>query len=691
MASGATLVAPKGWSVDAAGDVVTLVDPERAVTLFVVERPEHDALAAIPAAWRRVRPGFAPTVEGEADAPPPSGGWDATLSVRHAAPAHRAVAATARRWGGRTWVALVDGDRPAMDRRGAQIETAIGSVRPRGMEPESLVGRPLRRLDGAALDAFLDEARARLAVPGAVVAVVRGREVIYERALGVREIGKPERVGASTRFLVGSVTKPMTTLMQAALVDAKVLTWETPVTTLLPSFALGDPDVTRKVAVWHTSCACTGMPRRDAEYLFEWANVSPEARVASMRAMKPTTGFGETFQYSNLMVAAGGFAAAHAYAPERSLADAYAAAMRDEVFGPLGMAATTLDFDVVARGDHAAPHALAIDGATRALPLALEKNVLPIAPAGAVWTTMADLERYALAELGRGVTPEGRRIVSESSYAERRRVRVRSGADDGYGLGLDVSKLAGLEAVGHDGGAFGYGSTMLLLPERDVAVLVLTNVRNGGGYEQLPFNRVAVRKVVELLFPGAKDVAAQTLAYLVDARRRSTASGLAGVERAPDAAWLTRLAGAYSHPSLGRVDVRGAVFDAGEWRTTFGRRARGGADELVFLDPPFAGVAITALGDPPRLVLDAGQETYELARTSDARAARMPAGTRADCREDDVASLSGSAELVTSMRVMTATSGTAIVSHRPMPARTSVAWALAAVSQRARQRVSSST
>lgn len=295
MPSGTTLAASKGWYVATSHDVVTLSDPERAAMIFVVERPETDALAAIAAAWQRVRPGFSLPVEGEPDAPPPHGGWDASLTVEYAAPKHRVVAATARRWRQMTWVALVDADAHAIERRGAQVETAVESIRPKGMEPESVVNDAVRPLDARALDAFLDDALVRLAVPGAAVAVVRGTKVIYERTLGVREAGKPARITPSTRFLLGSITKPMTTFMEAALVDAKVLAWDTPVTKLLPTFALGDDEVTRKVALWHMSCACTGMPRQDTEYLFEWANVTPEARLASMRTMKPTTGFGETF------------------------------------------------------------------------------------------------------------------------------------------------------------------------------------------------------------------------------------------------------------------------------------------------------------------------------------------------------------------------------------------------------------
>ncbi len=620
MASGATLLAPKGWSLVESTSAVTLADPERASTLTIVEQREPDALAAIAAAWQRVPPGFSLAPRGEPIAPPPTGGWDAIVRVDYAPPAatHRVVSALARRWGATTWVALVDREASAMAQRGAQLETALGSLRPQGMKEESFAGETARAIDDAGargLDAFVGDALARLEVPGAAVAIIQGGKVVYERALGVREIGKPEPVTTKTLFLLGSITKPMTTMMEAALVDAKVLGWDTPVTELMPTFALGDATLTQKVALWHMSCMCTGMPQENLTHLFEYADVTPEARIASMRTMKPTKGFGEAFQYSNLMMTAGGFAAAHAFAPDRSLGDAYAAAMREKLFAPIGMPSATLDFNVVARAEHASPHALTIDGATRALPLSIEKDVLSIAPAGAVWVDLTDFERYVRMELARGVTPEGKRVVSEANVMARRTVRLREGAQKGYGLGLGVSDLAGLTLLSHDGGAFGYGTTMFMLPDQQLAILVLTNVRNGGDYALLPFNSAVVRKIVELLFASAKDVAAPTVRYYLDARKRGAARATSGVERTPDAAWLTRLAGTYTNAGLGTVVISGATFDAGEWKTAFGRRVDDGASKLVFLDPPFAGSEIVVVeGDPLKLVAAEGQTKYVFTR-----------------------------------------------------------------------------
>jgi hypothetical protein len=72
------------------------------------------------------------------------------------------------------------------------------------------------------------------------------------------------------------------------------------VTSVLPSFKLGNDEITRQVLVKHLICACTGMPRQDLEWLLEWKGSTPASVLASLGTMVPTSRFGELFQYSNL-------------------------------------------------------------------------------------------------------------------------------------------------------------------------------------------------------------------------------------------------------------------------------------------------------------------------------------------------------------------------------------------------------
>ena len=109
--------------------------------------------------------------------------------------------------------------------------------------------------------------------------------------------------------MIASNTKALTTLLLAKLVDEHRLTWDTPVTQLFPRFRLGDADTTRSVLVKHLICACTGMPRQDLEWLFEYGKMTPESSLALLGTMQPTSKFGELFQYSNLMAAAAGYTA----------------------------------------------------------------------------------------------------------------------------------------------------------------------------------------------------------------------------------------------------------------------------------------------------------------------------------------------------------------------------------------------
>ena len=127
---------------------------------------------------------------------------------------------------------------------------------------------------------------------------------MYEGGIGVKELGKPDRVDANTLFMAASNTKGVTTLLLAKLVDEKKLQWDEPVTKVYPDFKLADQAVTRQIEIKHLICACTGMPRQDLEWLFEYKKFKPESTFTLLSGMRPTSKFGEVFQYSNLMASA---------------------------------------------------------------------------------------------------------------------------------------------------------------------------------------------------------------------------------------------------------------------------------------------------------------------------------------------------------------------------------------------------
>ncbi len=279
---------------------------------------------------------------------------------------------------------LVEGTKAGVGRRMAQVAEILKSWKPVGLEAPSLVGKeskPLGAEEKRSLDLFVRDAMAKLDIPGVSIAIVQSEKTVYAEGFGTRQVRTEAAVTPRTRFMIGSTTKSLTTLMMAQLVDKGLFTWDSPIREVLPDFALADAELTNKLQMKHTVSASTGMPRRDMDLLFRFQDVRPEDRIAEMKKMLPTTALGETFQYSNYLVAAGGYAAAHSLRPAHSLEKAYEQAMEEMVFRPLEMNDTTVSRRA---GENAAPHGRCMDGSVAAIEPVLEEFVNAVAPAGSI-------------------------------------------------------------------------------------------------------------------------------------------------------------------------------------------------------------------------------------------------------------------------------------------------------------------
>jgi CubicO group peptidase (beta-lactamase class C family) len=616
--SGATFTVSKGWHVARAEGLIVIEEPQRELAAAFVELTAPTTDEAIAQAWKRWKPDFARTVRTTAR-PPATEGWDeiAQSNYETGAEERRLVIALDRRKGTTHYVTLVDGAFAAASRRGAQLNTAIQGLKVKGREEENLAGRKAHPLDAARAAKFLafaEEARTQAKVPGVAIAVVQDGRIVLEKGLGVRELGKPDPVTPATLFMIGSMTKPLSSLLMARLVDQKKFAWDTPVTQLLPSFALGDPEATKKVTMAHTMCACTGLPRWDMEFIFEWDKATGESRVDLLREMKPTTGFGETFQYSNLMVATGGYVAGKTAATAKDLAGAYPLAMQAEVLGPLGMTSTALSLDVARTREHANPHGRTLTFEPQPIPLDVERGVDSVMPAGGAWSNVRDISRWLLLELGKGRL-DGKQVVSEANLLERRKPRAQISAKQSYGLALFNDESRGLSSFGHGGNTFGFTADATFFPEHGVGLVVLTNVAAGNAY-----TAAVRRRLVEILF-DANEEAEKGLAFGLKQLGEVIKKQMEEITIAPDAAFVGPLVGRWTNPRLGTVEIRsvgrGYVLDAGEWKARLGEhKDKTGVRKVIVTGPPFAGFAFWPRQDGGKttLLFETAQQKYTFER-----------------------------------------------------------------------------
>jgi CubicO group peptidase (beta-lactamase class C family) len=612
---GASFKVPVGWSIVTGKDMVILEPPETDTHVAIVDSQAADAKAAVAAAWAAYKPDAKRPLKLVTPRPAREGWDERQVFDYETSPNERAVVVAFALRAGKAWtVMILDGTDPTVEKRNAPIGLVFESLRPKSYQRESFAGRKPQPLDAARiaqLKEFVETSMKELGVPGASIALIDGGKIVYEGGFGVRELGKPEKVDENTVFMAASNTKGMTTLLLAELVDEKKLKWDQPVIEVYPAFKLGDADTTKKVLVKNLICACTGLPRQDLEWLFEFKNATPASELALLGTMQPTSKFGEVFQYSNLMAAAAGYIGAHLVYPNKELGAAYDEAMQKKIFDPLGMKSTTFDYARALAGNHATPHGDDIDGKPSVAAMAINYSIVPARPAGAVWTSSHDLIRYVQDELALGKLPDGKQLVSAENLLIRRAPQILLGEDSSYGMGLIVDRKYGVPVVSHGGSMSGFKSDFYFLPDSGIGAVMLTNSDTGGMLTG-PFERRLLEVVFDGKLEAAGDVAAQAANYkaaLAKDRERLV------VPAAP--ALAAALAKQYSSKELGDLAVLSqngvTTFDLGEWKSTVASRKNDdGSISFITIDPGTDGFefVVGERGGKRVLVIRDGQHEY---------------------------------------------------------------------------------
>ena len=324
------------------------------------------------------------------------------------------------------------------------------------------------------LDAKLKDASAKYRVPGASIAVFAG-DALYEAAAGVLNIETGVEATTQSLFHIASITKPMTTTMAMQLVDEGKLDLDAPVRRYLPEFRVASREASERITVRQLLCHASGI---DGDFFIE--TTRGEDRVAKLveagHILPQLHEPGSGFSYCN------------------------------HGFGVVGRILEVLDgsdFDTIWRKRLSeklnAPTLLTLPGdALRyrvaaghmggkngpALPRQLFLGTSN-GPAGATPMARArDLVSFALMHLNEGVAREGTRVLSAASVRAMREPQnalpPRHIAHH-FGLGFMLFNWGGHQLFGHDGLSIFQRSFLRILPEKRMALALLTNGGDGGG------------------------------------------------------------------------------------------------------------------------------------------------------------------------------------------------------------------
>ena len=389
--------------------------------------------------------------------------------------------------------------------------------------------------------------------------------------------------------MVGSITKSMTATAAATVVERGHLAWDDSVLDHLPGFAVAPPGVAEAVELQHLLSHTSGVAPRYLPFLLNQGG--SDARLEDVATSAVLGAPGEVFEFNNDAFTLAGPVIARASGARRAhggLDHAFSRLMRHRLFRPAGMFRTTLSMHRATRRNHAHPHAFhPLFRAVRPVPLEVEGFVSTVAPAGAAWSSIRDMARYALLHLGAGTMPEGRYVVSEELL--RQTYADQFVLPDGrrYALGWFISDVQGVKTISHGGASAGFTADITLAPELGSGLVVLTN-RSFAGPLIKAVSRFVQERALGQPAAGHEDLLAEEQA--LRGRLASLAELVVPVE-----------AGAVAE-HLGRYEGDLSVFHDGDALVL--RTRRGDVRMLGLIGSPGAFIAVEnlALGLVVRLV-----------------------------------------------------------------------------------------
>jgi serine beta-lactamase-like protein LACTB, mitochondrial len=311
-------------------------------------------------------------------------------------------------------------------------------------------------------------------IPGLALAVALDGKIVYSEGFGYADLEERVPVWPTTKFRIGSVSKPLTATALMQLVEAGKVDLDSPVQKYVPTFRDKGAVITVLMVAGHLG----GIRHYQGDEFHiqrHYAKVLEGLKIFENDPLvaAPGTKFSYSSYGYNLLSAV----------VESAAGEDFLSYMQQRVFAPLGLVHTTADQNTQIVEQRSRFYELPKDGAVENAPYV--DNSYKWAGGGFL-STAEDLVHFGSALLEPGfLKQETLRTMFTSQ-------KTKSGEEPGYGIGWAVHKSkSGKLIYGHSGGSVGGTSQLILYPETHLVVAMVNNLSNG------PWKREEVEAVAE--------------------------------------------------------------------------------------------------------------------------------------------------------------------------------------------------
>lgn len=322
--------------------------------------------------------------------------------------------------------------------------------------------------------------------PGMALAVVKDGQLVHLAGYGERELATAAPVTAGTYFRLASASKAFTAASVALLVDEGKLSWDDKVIQHLPEFKLQDPWVTAEFTVRDLLSQRSGLAGAAGDSMIwpEPSGFSRDEVIHNLRYLTPLTSFRANYAYSNVLY----ITAAELVA--RVAAKPWHEFVAERIFQPLQMQCYAGPVPEAALQNMALPYSFSgAEGFAVIQRNVINGAMLMSAAAGGIVCNASDMSKwlgFLLSAAGTTAAPVSR-VQLAQMWAPHTIMGV-SATDreldftnfSAYGLGWRMADMHGVKVIHHTGTLSGFQAHVVLVPDRQLGLVVLNNGSNSG-------------------------------------------------------------------------------------------------------------------------------------------------------------------------------------------------------------------
>ncbi|HEY0895586.1 MAG TPA: serine hydrolase [Sphingobacteriaceae bacterium] len=334
------------------------------------------------------------------------------------------------------------------------------------------------------IDGYINWSITNWRIPGAAVCIVKDGQVVLMKGYGVREFGLNTPVDAHTLFMIGSNTKAFTATALAVLDAEKKLNLNDRVTKWLPGFKLNNRLAGEQAIIRDLLSHRLGLKTFQGDFTYWTSTLSRSQIVEKLGQAKAPYDFRTRWGYTNAAFLTAGEVL------EKASGKSWEDFVRERLLNPLGMTSTLmLSKDLANTPNKAAAHTMT-DGRLISIRY---PDIDNLGPAGSMSSSVEDLSKWVLMLLSKGKA--GNKVLVPESALDQTwfphsvlgngGTLFNKGHFQLYGLGWFLEEYSGRRIISHTGGVNGFVTSVTLVPEENLGIVVLTNTDHNYFYESL--------------------------------------------------------------------------------------------------------------------------------------------------------------------------------------------------------------